>query len=163
PSTMSSLLPPTVVDESLPHSIDAHPAARLELLADWIRHAAHYLPAQGPITSFVHHNTLHAFEHHPFEQAVVEGGALFGCHPYLPEDRYREFLASGRITHDDIEAVLMDDLGDRGDQLLGFLGTRFALRLRMLAHPLHTGPTAELLWVMRETEALTRFRDETPF
>ena len=32
-------------------------------LAKAIEHAAHYLPAQGPISVCIHHNTLHAFEH----------------------------------------------------------------------------------------------------
>ena len=31
-------------------------------LARAIEHAAHLLPAQGPINVFIHHNTLHAFE-----------------------------------------------------------------------------------------------------
>ena len=127
-----------------------------------IERAALLLPAQGPITSFVHHNTLHAFEDLSFEDAVVKGAETFGCHPYLPEDRYREKLARGRILQHDIESVLIDDLGDDGDELLGFLGTRFHLRLAMLAHPLRTGPTAELRWVIAETEALRTFRNETP-
>ncbi len=127
-----------------------------------IEHAAHLLPAQGPITAFVHHNTLHAFEDLPFEQAVVQGGKALGCHPFLPEDRYRQKLARGRIRAADIEAVLIDDLGDRADELLGFLGTRFHLRKVMLEYPLHTGATDELRWVIAETDALREFREETP-
>ncbi len=134
----------------------------LEELYGIIQNAAHLLPAQGPITAFVHHNTLHAFEDLPFEKAVVEGGKTFGCHPYLPENRYREKLARNRIRPEDIEAVLIDDLGPRGDELLGFLGTRFHLRMGMLAHPLQAGPAAELRWVVAETESLHRFREETP-
>ncbi len=71
-----------------------------------IEHAAHFLPAQGPITVFIHHNTLHAFEHMPFEEAVVEGGRLLGCEPFLSEERYREELRRGRIRESDLEAVL---------------------------------------------------------
>lgn len=134
----------------------------LEKLRELIVHAAHLLPGQGPITAFVHHNTLHAFEDLPFEEAVVAGGKTFGCHPYLPEIRYREKLARNRIRKEDIEAVLIDDLGPRGDELLGFLGTRFHLRLGMLAHPLQTGATAELRWVVAETDALRRFHKEIP-
>src|SRR5262245_34817486 len=58
-----------------------------------IDHAAHLLPAQGPITVFIHHNTLHAFEDMPFEEAVERGAAIFGCRPYLTEERFREILA----------------------------------------------------------------------
>lgn len=149
--------------KSTPSRVDSHaPSCADDALRQSIAAAAHYLPAQGPITAFVHHNTLHAFEELSFEEAVVQGANLFGCHPYMPEDAYREKLARGRISQADIEAVLLDDLGDSADELLGFLGTRFELRANMLRHPLRTGPVAELHWVVAETDALRRFRAESP-
>lgn len=47
-----------------------------------LAHAAHLLPAQGPINVFVHHNTLQAFEEQGFHEAVASAAATFGCHPY---------------------------------------------------------------------------------
>src|SRR5215475_7496794 len=88
-----------------------HQLASLEQV---IEHAAHLLPAQGPIRVFIHHNTLHAFEGLPFDAAVQKGARIFGCHPYLPEARYREMQAQGRIRVADLEAVLTEDLGVRG-------------------------------------------------
>src|SRR3954465_10656778 len=85
-----------------------HPLTRV------IDQLAHLLPAQGPISVFIHHNTLHAFEHLPFEEAVEYGAEVFGCEPYLSEARYREALLRGRIRFEDIRAVLLDDLGARG-------------------------------------------------
>lgn len=81
--------------------------------------------------------------------------------PICPSKRYRKKLEQGRILPEDIEAVLRDDLGDRGDEFLGFLGTRFSLNLNMLAYPLQSGPIAELRWVVAETDALSKFRKET--
>ena len=135
---------------------------RLDALEHAIEHAAHYLPAQGPITVFIHHNTLHAFEDYSFDEGVQRGGRLFGCQPYLPEERYREYLRSGRIRPADVDAVLLDDLGDAADVLLGFMGTRFHFRLAMLQYPLQSAPAAELQWFIAETDALSRFRPDAP-
>src|SRR6056297_995817 len=78
-------------------------------IREMITRAAHLLPAQGPIEVFVHHNTLHAFEHLPFHTAVRQGWELYGAEPYLSESRFRELLSAGRITREDIDAVLADD------------------------------------------------------
>ena len=71
-----------------------------------MEHAAHLLPMQGPIGVFVHHNTLHAFEHLSFEEAVIQAAQLFGAEPYMSEAAYRAELARGRIQLVDIDAVL---------------------------------------------------------
>jgi uncharacterized protein len=60
-------------------------AVRRDRLDEAIGHASHVLPAQGPITVFIHHNTLHAFEDLPFHEAVKKGAQIFGCQPYLSE------------------------------------------------------------------------------
>src|SRR3954454_8879309 len=82
-------------------------------LREALGHAAHLLPAQGPITVFIHHNTLHAFEDLPFDVAVRRGADIVGCQPFLSEERYREALAKGRIRFIDLQAVLIDDLGEK--------------------------------------------------
>ncbi|MDA8745156.1 DUF2309 domain-containing protein [Rubripirellula amarantea] len=131
-----------------------------EAIRGAVDHAAHLLPAQGPITVFVHHNTLHAFEHLNFDAGVQAGGRLFNCHAYLPEDRYQAELARGRIRVEDLDAVLQEDLGDEADRLVATFGTRYALRLAMMQFPLHSGPPHELRWVVAETDALRKFRQE---
>ncbi|MCA9235619.1 MAG: DUF2309 domain-containing protein [Planctomycetales bacterium] len=125
-----------------------------------IAHLAHLLPSQGPISVFVHHNTLHAFEEQSFHEAVQTAADLYDCHPYLPEPDYRVALKRGRITQQDLEAELYDVLGDEGDRLLGRLGTRHELWMSMLEHPLREGTEAEIRWFIDETEALYRFRPE---
>jgi uncharacterized protein len=134
--------------------------AALHHLRHAIEHAAHLLPAQGPINSFIHHNTLHAFEDLPFEEAVVKAGRVFGCQPFLSEDRFRQELGRGRIRYDELRAVLREDLGDRADGPVPPSGTRFELRLAMLEHPLRSGPIEELRWFLAETDALRRVRPD---
>ncbi len=132
-------------------------SARLQHLHHLIEQAAHLLPSQGPITTFVHHNTLHAFEHLPFEEGLRSGYTTFGFDLFLPEDHYRQCLVSGRIRHEELAAVLVDDLGDQADILLGLLGTRFKLRMAMLEYPVQLAPAAELRWLVEETDALRFF------
>lgn len=127
-----------------------------------IAHAAHLLPAQGPISVFIHHNTLHAFEDRPFEQAVVDAGQRFGCEPFLSEDRYREEHLRGRIHEADIRAVLERDLGKNGGVRLGSLVTRFELRLTALHLGIQTIPDTELLWLIEETGLVREFRADAP-
>ncbi|HUR55396.1 MAG TPA: putative inorganic carbon transporter subunit DabA, partial [Gemmataceae bacterium] len=132
----------------------------LDHLRHAIDHAAHLLPAQGPITVFIHHNTLHAFEHLPFEEAVEQAAGVFGCEPYLTEERYRRDLARGRILLDDLRADLAAELGDRASEPVGPSGTRFDLRLAMLQHPLASGSAEELRWFLAETDGLKKIRPE---
>src|SRR5687768_6415161 len=108
------------------------PALASDHLKHAIDHAAHLLPAQGPITVFIHHNTLHAFEDLPFTQGVVRGAEVFGCQPFLSEDRYRAELARGRIRFEDLEAVLKEDLGPAADEPVPPDATRLRLRRAML-------------------------------
>jgi uncharacterized protein YbcC (UPF0753/DUF2309 family) len=132
----------------------------LSRLREAIDHAAQLLPAQGPITVFIHHNTLHAFEDLPFTEAVKRAARVFGCQPYLSEDRYREELGRGRIRFADLEAVVRENLEALADEKVPGGCTRLELRLTMLQYPLRFGPTEELLWFVAETDALRRIRDD---
>jgi hypothetical protein len=42
-----------------------------------IEHIRHYLPSQNPLKDFVHHNTLHAFQHKNFHIALSEASQIF--------------------------------------------------------------------------------------
>jgi uncharacterized protein YbcC (UPF0753/DUF2309 family) len=147
-------------DPATRHAASATSDGQLRHLKEVIDHAAHLLPAQGPITVFIHHNTLHAFEDLPFHDAVKKGAKVFGCQPYLTEERFRAELGRGRIRLDELREVLRADLGTHADEKVAGLGTRLGLRLAMLEHPLRFGPTEELLWFVAETDALRHVRPE---
>ena len=85
------------------------------------------LPDQGPIGVFIHHNTLHAFQHLPFHEGVQEGARVLGARPYLDLHEYREALATGRIESQDVEGALARALGARASGPLPLGLTRQAL------------------------------------
>lgn len=151
----------TAAAARLQRSVAVRPDRRTAIV-HWLEHAAHLLPAQGPITNFVHHNTLHNFEHLPFAQAVQTAAQIYGCRTYLTEEQYRQKLAQERIRIGDLRAVLEEDLGNDADVSIHELSTRFQLRLAMLRYPLRLGPTEELRWVVAQTDALQKFRNEAP-
>jgi len=59
---------------------------------------SHWLPTQGPIKDFIHHNTLHAVQHYPFHKGIAVAAKVFGARSYLPLADYRKLHRQGRIT-----------------------------------------------------------------
>ncbi|MCA9668283.1 MAG: DUF2309 domain-containing protein [Myxococcales bacterium] len=131
-------------------------------LEDIVRHVGHLLPAQGPIDVFIHHNTLHAFADLTFDDAVLEAGRIYGCQPYLSEDRYRDELRSGRIDEADVTAVLAATLGLRGEERVVGEHTRLELWRRMVVYGLPERAGEALGWELSETDVLVRLRGDLP-
>src|SRR5205823_4150603 len=131
-------------------------------LASVIDRLADLLPAQGPISIFIHHNTLHAFEHLPFEEAVEHAAERLGCEPFLAESRYRDKLAAGRILARDVEAVLDQHLSARGADQVAGVGSRLDLWQAIVLHGIPAATGRELSWILDETSALSRFRTDLP-
>lgn len=111
-----------------------------------LHHLAHLLPAQGPIGVFIHHNTLHAFQHLPFDTAVREAANLYGTEPYLPEELYRNATRRKRIRAEDIYAVLARE---PGAEVVSGLHRR-ELRFALLLPGIRTFDASGINWRMEE-------------
>jgi hypothetical protein len=127
-----------------------------------LQHLAHLLPAQAPLRDFVHHNTLHAFQHLPFTDALKEASRLSGARPWLDENRCRELFRQGRMDAGDLDAALRQTAQTRVDELLG-VGTPIALRRGdVLRAALLTPPAAisatRLRWQREEKGAFERLQ-----
>ena len=138
------------------------PAVPDHPLTQIVDRLADLLPAQGPISIFIHHNTLHAFEDLPFETAVERAAQQLGCEPFLAEARYREKLASGRILATDVDAILRDQLGERASIAVAGVGPRLEFWKAVVLHGIPEASGSELSWILDETPALSRFRTDVP-
>ncbi len=58
----------------------------------------HYLPTQSPLKDFIHHNSLHAFQHLKFYEAIFKASKIFGFQATTPMKDFRQMYANGRIT-----------------------------------------------------------------
>ncbi|UCV07335.1 DUF2309 domain-containing protein [Dechloromonas denitrificans] len=119
-------------------------------LAHWVEHLSHVLPAQAPIREFVHHNTLHGFQHLPFPEALAAAQRLTGATTYWPEARFRECHAAGRIDDDDLLAALVEaGVAELEQPVMRALSRRDVLLASLLAAP-ETPGAARLDWLRRE-------------
>lgn len=130
------------------------PQAHLRHLLD---HLAHELPAQGPIGVFVHHNTLHAFEHLPFHEAVTTAGRLHGAEPYMTVATYRDAHRRGRITDRDLDLVLADE---PAPIVIGALTTR-DVRRAVLTTAIASSEPETIRWRLEEGDLAGTFADGT--
>ena len=89
------------------HTKNAHANGIEEILHE----LKHFLPAQAPLKDFVHHNTLHAFQHMPFHQALKQAGSQFGYKGYLSLEEYRALYRAGKINGEILQDILIDHFG----------------------------------------------------
>ena len=122
-----------------------------------VDHAAHYVPVQGPIGVFIHHNTLHAFQHLPFEEAVAKASDLFGTEPYMTIEAYERDFRRGRILKEDVIAVLAKE--ENIEVVPGRLD-RHALRKAMLIPGLRNVKGQRAGWLLKEGGWLRSFRTD---
>ena len=137
-----------------PHQTQAGEESEIQHL---VSEAAHWLPAQGPLHLFVHHNTLHAFEDLPFEQAIIDAAGFYGTKPYQAEQAFAEHLKTGRIRAADLRAVVAAEPDVTSAPIVPGGPNRqdfFLLRLQNLLVVPH-GPA--LTWKLTEEGALRQF------
>lgn len=71
----------------------------------------HYLPTQGPLKDFVHHNTLHAFQDMKFYDAIFKASSIFGFKTTFSLTEYRDLYNAKRITPEVLDMVLVQHKG----------------------------------------------------
>ncbi len=131
-----------------------------------VQHLEHLLPAQAPIRDFVHHNTLHGFQHLPFPEALKAARQVTGAYGYLPAERFRDLCRAGRISRADLIAVLDQDEGLAAHEVLlqtpeGPLSRR-EVYLVALIQGLEPVQRGQLGWLIDEQRALARFQGDVP-
>jgi uncharacterized protein len=140
--------------------------ASRELILSALAHINHVLPAQAPIQDFVHHNTLHGYQHLSFEQALADNYALTGIYGYLPEARYRQFYAQGRVNQHDIATALANNPVLQVEKTVFTAGGKdikhhdiFSVALLVDLSPINV---SQFIWQVEELNALTSVQADVP-
>ncbi|MEP7373323.1 MAG: DUF2309 domain-containing protein [Chitinophagaceae bacterium] len=71
----------------------------------------HYLPSQQALKDFIHHNSLHAFQHMKFYDAIFKASKIFGFQVHLQLQEYRDMYTTGRIREDVLQMVIANKKG----------------------------------------------------
>ncbi|MDP4815695.1 MAG: DUF2309 domain-containing protein [Saprospiraceae bacterium] len=72
----------------------------------------HYLPSQTPLKDFIHHNSLHAFQHNEFFEGIFKASSLFGCKVTLSLNEFRKLHTLGRIRTEILTKTILDKFGE---------------------------------------------------
>lgn len=84
-------------------------------LHDCLHELKHYLPSQAPLKDFIHHNTLHAFQHDNFHKSLQKANRIFGYKTYLSLNEYRDLYKNKRISRSIIFKILEEKKVDHAD------------------------------------------------
>ncbi len=80
-------------------------------LSEIISRLKHYLPSQAPLKDFIHHNTLHAFQHQNFHEGMQSAAEIFGYQVYLSLNEYRALLTAGKINNEILNEKIINQKG----------------------------------------------------
>jgi uncharacterized protein YbcC (UPF0753/DUF2309 family) len=80
----------------------------------------HYLPTQGPLKDFIHHNTLHAFQDMKFYDAIFKASAIFGFRAAFSLTEYRELYRINRITPEILARIIRERKGSQNFEVWHF-------------------------------------------
>ncbi|MBP6430187.1 MAG: DUF2309 domain-containing protein [Ferruginibacter sp.] len=72
----------------------------------------HFLPAQQALKDFIHHNSLHAFQHMKFYEGIFKASKIFGFQVHLQLPEYRAMYQTGRIREDVLKMVIANKKGN---------------------------------------------------
>ncbi|MEP7108611.1 MAG: DUF2309 domain-containing protein [Ferruginibacter sp.] len=75
----------------------------------------HYLPSQQALKDFIHHNSLHAFQHMKFYDAIFKASKIFGIQVHLQLPEYRALYKTGRIREDILQKQVAGKTGNAAD------------------------------------------------
>ncbi len=138
------------------------PRGSLPSVQEIVEEAAHLLPEQAPLHAFVHHNTLHAFEHLSFDEAVVEAASVLGTEPFQQESEFTKFLETGRIRPRDIADVVADTTREGNDPIFPGGPTHTEFRRWRLQIQFEIPRGHALSFLLAERNASTRFHPSVP-
>jgi uncharacterized protein YbcC (UPF0753/DUF2309 family) len=126
----------------------------------------HVLPGQAPILDFVHHNTLHGYQHLPFEEALAEAERTTGIFGYQPESEFRGYYRQGRISDADLTAGLRHYVDFNLDDTVCTVHGKKILREDVyrtaLLFDLEPITESQLNWNIEELGALDRVQQDVP-
>ena len=72
----------------------------------------HYLPSQTPLKDFIHHNSLHAFQHMKFYDGIFTASKIFGYQATLPLVDFRKLYSIKRIKEEILDRIILDRKGE---------------------------------------------------